>query len=82
MPCNPVTLCRDLRIFSVIFEVANPSGKLPLTFLSKLDDIQAFKFLSSGAGVVVCGGDILGYRCYEVRNIEVAFPLVPTSAIV
>ena len=43
-------------ISSIIFEVANPSGKLPLTFLSKLDDIPAFKCLSSGAGVVVCGG--------------------------
>jgi beta-glucosidase len=33
-----------------------------------------FTYFSSGAGMVVCGGDSFGYRWYEAHNIEVAVP--------
>jgi beta-glucosidase len=67
-------------IASVIFGVANPNGERPLTFPSRLEDKPAFTYLRSGAGTVVCGGDIfVGYRWYEARNIEVAFHPVTTS---
>lgn len=69
--CSASTLLRSwfggsevgTAIASVIFEVANPSGKLPLTFPSRLEDTPTFRYFSSGAGTVVCGGGIfVGYR--------------------
>jgi beta-glucosidase len=80
--CSASTLLRSwfggsevgTAIASVIFEVANPSGKLPLTFPSRLDDTPTFRYFSSGSGTVVCrGGIFVGYRWYEARNIEIAF---------
>ena len=62
-------------IASVIFGVANPSGKLPLTFPSRLEDTPAYTCFGSDAGTVVYGEDIfVGYRWYEKRNMKVAFP--------
>jgi beta-glucosidase len=62
-------------IASVIFGAANPSGKLPLTFPIRIEDTPAFHCYTSDAGAVVYGEDIfVGYRWYEARRIEVAFP--------
>ena len=54
---------------------ANPSGKLPLSFPKKLDDVPSNKnFPGSETTVRYSEGLMVGYRHFDTANIEPRFP--------
>ncbi|QPG75305.1 hypothetical protein FOA43_002656 [Brettanomyces nanus] len=62
-------------IADIIYGLANPSGKLSLTYPKKLEDNPAFLTYKSNNGEVVYGEDVfVGYRAYEKTRREPAFP--------
>ncbi|KAL8336009.1 hypothetical protein RB601_000039 [Gaeumannomyces tritici] len=58
-------------VADVLFGAANPSGSLPVTFLDRLEGGPAF--LSFGS-VMYAEDVFVGYRWFEARRIEPAFP--------
>lgn len=59
----------------VLFGVANPSGRLPVTFPKAIEDTPAFLNCESERGRTVYGeGVYVGYRYYEKLKTSVAFP--------
>ncbi|KAH6605488.1 glycoside hydrolase family 3 [Trichoderma cornu-damae] len=62
-------------IADVIFGDYNPSGKLPLTFPKRLQDVPAFLNFRTEAGRTLYGEDVyVGYRYYEFADKDVNFP--------
>jgi beta-glucosidase len=59
----------------VLFGRVNPSGRLAETFPLKLSDTPAYLNFPGGNGVVRYGeGLFIGYRYYDVKQMEVLFP--------
>ena len=53
----------------------NPSGKLPLTFPKRLEDVPAYlNFPGDGMQVHYGEGVFVGYRWYDARKIEPLYP--------
>jgi len=62
-------------IADVLFGNVNPSGKLSLTFPKRLEDVPAHGHFHSENGQVRYSEDIfVGYKWYQYRKIEPAFP--------
>jgi beta-glucosidase len=62
-------------IADVLFGDYNPSGKLPLSFPKRLQDVPAFLNFRTEAGRTLYGEDVyVGYRYYEFADREVNFP--------
>jgi beta-glucosidase len=62
-------------IADILFGDANPSGKLPVTFLKEWKDSPAYGHYPGKDGVVeYAEGIYVGYRHFDKRNIEPLFP--------
>jgi beta-glucosidase len=61
-------------IAEVLFGVVNPSGKLPMSFPKRLTDTPAYLYYDSGPDADYGEGVFVGYRWYDTRDIEPAFP--------
>jgi beta-glucosidase len=61
-------------IAEVLFGVVNPSGKLPMSFPQRLTDTPAYLYYNSGPDADYGEGVFVGYRWYDTRDIEPAFP--------
>jgi beta-glucosidase len=62
-------------IADILFGDAVPSGKLPLSFPSKVQDNPAYLNYKSNRGRTLYGEDIfIGYRFYEASSRYVSFP--------
>lgn len=62
-------------IADVLFGNVNPSAKLPLSFPKKLQDNPAFLNYRTERGRTLYGEDVyVGYRWYEMLDMDVAFP--------
>ena len=62
-------------VAAVLFGDVNPSGKLPDTFPSRLEDNPAFINYPGESGKVLYGeGIFVGYRYYDAKKIEPLFP--------
>lgn len=62
-------------VADVLLGQANPSGKLAETFPARLQDTPAFGNFPGEAGQVRYGeGILVGYRWYDTRMVEPAFP--------
>ena len=59
----------------VLFGEVNPSGKLAETFPHRIEDTPAFGNYPGEAGTVRYGeGLLVGYRWYDARDLDPAFP--------
>lgn len=62
-------------IADILFGDANPSGKLPMTFLKEWKDSPAYGHYPGENGVVdYAEGIYVGYRHFDKHNIEPLFP--------
>jgi beta-glucosidase len=61
-------------IAEVLFGVVNPSGKLPMSFPKRLQDTPSYLYYDSGPDADYGEGVFVGYRWYDTRNLEPAFP--------
>ena len=62
-------------LVDVIFGAVNPAGRLPLTFPRRLEDTPAFTSYPGERGEMeYAEGLFVGYRWYERRSLEPAFP--------
>ena len=62
-------------ITDVLFGIANPSGKLPMTFPKRLEDHPSFANFPGKAGEVrYAEGVLVGYRYFDAKNIAPEFP--------
>lgn len=62
-------------IADILFGNVNPSAKLPLSFPKRLQDNPAFLNYRTERGRTLYGEDIyMGYRWYEMLDMDVAFP--------
>lgn len=62
-------------VADVLFGRVNPSGKLPVTFPARLEDSPSYLSFGSDNGKILYAEDVfVGYRGYEARDINVAFP--------
>ncbi|WP_405578829.1 glycoside hydrolase family 3 C-terminal domain-containing protein [Streptomyces sp. NBC_01190] len=62
---------------ALLFGDVNPSGKLPVTFPSSLNDVPAHttaQFPGNGTNVQYSEGLKVGYRWYDAQNITPLFP--------
>ena len=59
----------------ILFGKINPSGKLPITFPQKLEDVPAYLNFPGSAKKVVYGeGIFVGYRYYDTKKIRPMYP--------
>ncbi len=61
-------------IARVLFGEVNPSGKLSVTYPKRLEDTPAFNNYPGGREVAYGEGIFVGYRHYDLRQIEPLFP--------
>lgn len=62
-------------IADLLFADVNPSGKLPMTFPKGLEDNPAYsRYPGKNGRVEYAEGIFVGYRHYDIRNIEPLFP--------
>ncbi|KAI0262966.1 glycoside hydrolase family 3 protein [Gloeopeniophorella convolvens] len=62
-------------IADVLFGKVNPSGRLPLTFPVRIEDVPAYPNLYSEHGQIHYREDLfVGYKHYQVRDIHPLFP--------
>jgi len=61
-------------ITRVLLGEVNPSGKLPVTFPKRLQDTPAFTNYPGTKEVLYGEGIFVGYRYYDVKDIEPLFP--------
>jgi beta-glucosidase len=61
-------------VAEVLLGMANPSGKLPLTFPRRLEDNPSYLYYSNGRDADSGEGVFVGYRYYEKRKVEPLFP--------
>ncbi|KAL4955815.1 beta-glucosidase precursor [Aspergillus filifer] len=63
-------------IANVLFGDYNPSGKLPVTFPMRLQDVPSFLDFRTEAGRTLYAEDVyLGYRYYELADLEPMHPV-------
>ena len=62
-------------LVDVVLGDSEPSGRLPTTFPKRLEDTPAFtSYPGENSQVLYAEGVFVGYRWYDTRGIEVAFP--------
>tara|TARA_B100000029_G_scaffold16661_1_gene17057 strand:- start:352 stop:2901 length:2550 start_codon:yes stop_codon:yes gene_type:complete len=62
-------------LVDVVLGDSEPSGRLPTTFPKRLEDTPAFtNYPGENSQVLYGEGVFVGYRWYDTRKIEVAFP--------
>jgi len=61
-------------IARILFGEINPSGKLSVTYPKRLEDTPAYNNYPGGREVSYGEGIFVGYRHYDLRNIEPLFP--------
>jgi beta-glucosidase len=61
-------------VAEVLLGMANPCGKLPLTFPRRLEDNPSYLYYSNGRDAHYGEGVFVGYRYYEKRKVEPLFP--------
>jgi len=61
-------------VAEVLLGMANPCGKLPLTFPRRLEDNPSYLYYSNGRDAHYGEGVFVGYRYYDKRRIEPLFP--------
>lgn len=61
-------------VAEVLLGVANPCGKLPLTFPRRLEDNPSYLYYSNGRDAHYGEGVFVGYRYYEKKKLEPLFP--------
>jgi beta-glucosidase len=61
-------------IADVAFGDVNPSGKLPTTFVKRWEDSPAFGNFPGKGSVDYAEGIYVGYRYFDTKKIDVAFP--------
>jgi len=60
---------------SILFGDANPSGKLPVSFPKRFEDSPAFgHYPGQNLRVDYAEGIYVGYRYFDTKNVEPAFP--------
>ena len=59
---------------NVLFGFSAPSGRLPVTFPKRIDDIPTFKTYRGGATAPYSEGLFVGYRHYDKEKIAPLFP--------
>lgn len=64
-----------MPVTDVLFGEVNPCGKLPVTFPKRLEDNPAYINYPGEEGKVFYGeGIFVGYRYYDMKNIQPAYP--------
>ncbi|KAI0027418.1 glycoside hydrolase family 3 protein [Vararia minispora EC-137] len=59
----------------VLFGAVNPSGRLPLTFPARIEDIPAYPNLRSERGKIHYREELfVGYKHYQLRAVQPLFP--------
>jgi beta-glucosidase len=61
-------------VAEVLLGIANPCGKLPLTFPRRLEDNPSYLYYSNGRDAHYGEGVFVGYRYYEKKKVEPLFP--------
>ena len=62
-------------LVDVVLGGSEPSGRLPTTFPKRLEDTPAFtSYPGENSQVIYAEGIFVGYRWYDTREIEVAYP--------
>ena len=61
-------------IARILFGDVNPSGKLSVTYPKRIEDTPAFNNYPGGREVSYGEGIFVGYRLYDLREIEPLFP--------
>ena len=62
-------------LVDVVLGDSEPSGRLPTTFPKRLEDTPAFtSYPGENSQVLYAEGVFVGYRWYDTRGIEVAYP--------
>lgn len=62
-------------IADVLFGKVNPSGKMPMTFPKRLEDVPSFGHYGPENGKVRYAEDLyVGYKSYQHRNLPPLWP--------